>query len=314
MSDIKDISREVHKRVVKNFPRRKVIVFHVDDIWSLDLVDMRKFANENKGNEYLLNIIDCFSRYAWSIPIKNKTAETVISALEDVFTTSKRIPKKLWTDKGGEFISVKFKKEILNKYHITLYHTFSESKSAIVERFNRTLKSKMWLYFTEHEDHHYLDILPKLIKTYNHSIHSSLGMSPINASKKKNEKKLLDARSITYPTKRLPPKFKVGDSVRLSKTKGSFEKGYEPSWTYEVFKITKVILSNPYTYHIEDLYNEPIQGSFYEQELQKTNKDNVYIVEKKLKSRIRNGQKEWLIHWLGFPEKYDSWVKEKDIT
>ncbi len=89
-----------------------------------------------------------------------------------------------------------------------------------------------------------------------------------------------------------------------------------PSWSFEVFKISKVIPSDPPTYNIEDLYNEPILGSFYEQELQPTKLDNVYIVEKKLKSRINKetGEKEWLIKWQNFPEKFNSWVKESDIN
>jgi hypothetical protein len=262
----------------------------------------------------LLNIIDCFSRYAWSIPIKNKTAENVIQALKGVFDKSGRVPKKIWSDSGKEFVNAKFKKEILDAYHITLYHTYSENKSAMIERFNRTLKTKMWQLFTENEDHHYLDILPKLIKTYNNTVHSSLGITPVQASNKRNEKKLLDKSNIQYESKRRPPRFHVGDKVRLSLQKGSFAKGYEPAWTYEVFRITKVILSNPYTYHVEDLEGEPIKGNFYEPELQHTNKENIYIVEKKLKSRIRNGKKEWFVKWVGFDDKHNSWVKEDDFT
>jgi hypothetical protein len=313
--DIHLIAGELHKPVIKHFVRRKVVVNGVDEIWSVDIVDMQKFADDNDGYKYILNVIDCFSKYAWAVPLKSKTTHEVLEALKKIIKDSGRKPEKIWSDAGGEFVS-KEVKSWLKENNITLYHTYSENKSSIVERFNRTLKTKMWVLFTENQDRRYIDDLPKLIKKYNNTFHRTINMTPIQASKKLNQDALRTRYSEIIYNKKLDhkPKFKVGDKVRISKVKGTFEKGYEPNWSFEVFKINKVINSNPVTYNIEDLNGEEIKGSFYEQELQKTTKDNVYIIEEKLKSRIRNGEKEWYVKWYGFPDKYNSWIKESDFT
>jgi hypothetical protein len=314
MSDIKEISKELHKPVLKNFVRRKVIVQRVDEIWAVDIVDMQKFADENDDHKYILDVIDCFSKYAWAVPLKSKTTHTTLEALKKIIKDSGRKPEKIWSDAGGEFVSKEFKKW-REENNIGLYHTYSEDKSSIVERFNRTLKTKMWIQFTENQDHRYIDDLPTLLKSYNNTIHRTIKMTPTQASVKGREKQVYHNiyKNVELRSKK-KPKFKIGDKVRISITKGKFEKGYEHGWSFEVFKISKVIDSNPITYNIVDLNEEPIVGSFYEQELQKTNKDNVYIVEEKIKSRMKKGEKEWFVKWYGFAEKYNSWVKEKDMS
>jgi len=313
--DINIIANELHKPVIKHFPRRKVIVNSIDEIWSADLVFMRKFKDENKGIEYLLTVIDCFSRFAWAVPLLNKSAQQIIDAFKKIFNESGRRPQKLWVDKGSEFVN-KDVKNFFDKYNIKIYHTQNETKGAVIERFNRTLKSKMFKLFSINSDHIWIKDINKLVKQYNNTFHTTIGMTPTEGSQKKNEKTLRTRFNEIIYNKLYEhkPKFKVGEKVRISKAKGTFEKGYLPSWSYEVFKITKVRPTIPVTYEIEDLEGEPIIGTFYEQELQKTTKDNVYIIEKKLKSRFRNGEKEWFVKWQNFPEKYNSWIKEKDIT
>jgi hypothetical protein len=314
MSDIKEISKELHKPVIKKFVRRKVIVRRVDEIWAVDIVDMQKFADDNDGYKYILDVIDCFSKYAWAVPLKNKTTHTTLEALKKIIKDSGRKPEKIWSDAGGEFVSKEVKKW-LDENNITLYHTYSENKSSIVERFNRTLKNRMWVMFTENQDHRYIDDLQTLIKNYNNTIHRTIGMTPTQASLKARQEKVYHNiyKNVELRTNK-KPKFKVGDKVRISITKGTFKKGYEHGWSFEVFKISKVIDSNPITYNLVDLEEEPITGSFYEQELQKTSKDNVYIIEKKIKSRIKNGKKEFYVKWYGFDDSHNSWIKEEDIT
>ena len=134
--EIHEITKEVHKSIIRKFPRRKVIVNGIDDVWSLDLVEMQQFANENNGYKYMLTCIDCFSRYAWAEPIITKTAENVLKALQKIISQSKRMPEKLWCDKGAEFVNAKMK-AWMNKNDCTMYHTFSESKSVMIERWNR---------------------------------------------------------------------------------------------------------------------------------------------------------------------------------
>ena len=122
------------------------MVSGLNEIWSADLIDMKKFSKYNKGYNYLLNVIDIFSKYAWSIPLKTKTGLEVTKAFKTILT-NKNLPRKLWVDQGSEFYNQTFDKLLKNKF-IKIYHNFNEGKAVIVERFNRTLKNIMFKYFT----------------------------------------------------------------------------------------------------------------------------------------------------------------------
>ena len=93
----------MHKPVKRKFQRRQVLVNEIDDVWSCDLVEMQEWANVNKGFRYMLNVVDCFSNFAWSIPLKDKTALTVLDAFKRIVKESGRQPKHLWVDEGKEF-------------------------------------------------------------------------------------------------------------------------------------------------------------------------------------------------------------------
>ena len=101
----------LHKPVKRKFPRRFVIGFTKDEIWSADLVDMQAFSSFNKGFKYILTVIDVFSMYAWAVPIKDKSAASVTKAFEIII--SERIPKMLWVDEGKEFYNATLKKNFL---------------------------------------------------------------------------------------------------------------------------------------------------------------------------------------------------------
>ena len=221
---------------------------------------MRQYEKQNKGYKYLLTVIDVFSKFAWSIPLKAKTGKQMIELFQTLF--KERKPKKIWTDAGKEFINKDFKK-FLRENEVELYQTYNEGKAVVIERFNRTLKEKMWRYFTETNSNKYLAILPKLLSDYNNTIHSTIKMTPTEGSKVKNEHKINYVTAI----KKEKPKFKIGDRVRIYKYKKDFEKGYEPNWTKEIFVVSAINNTSPITYKIKDLNGEDIVGSFYKQEL-----------------------------------------------
>ena len=259
---------------------------------------MRAFSKHNDGVTFLLLVIDIFSKYGWVIPLKNKEGKTVAEALKTIFK-----PEKLWTDKGKEF----YNKDV--KDLIELYSTENEEKSSIVERWIRTMKEKMWKYFTDNNMYTYIDILPDLVEDYNNTVHSSIKMSPVEASKKKNE---LTVWRNLYPDRLkihdLTPKFSVGDEVRISKKKKTFEKGYTTRWTEEIFTITKIQNTNPITYKIADLQGEEIDGTFYEPELQKT-EQQVFRIEKVIEKRKNKS----LVKWKGYSDRFNSWVDNKNL-
>ena len=183
------LSEELHKSKRKNYPRRNIIVNHIDEIFAADLVEMQKFTKLNKGYRYLLTCIDIFSKYCWVISLKDKKGINVKNALEKIF--KQRSPKFLWTDRGTEFYN-KQVHDLLNENNIKLYSTNnSEIKSSVVERFNRTFKNMMYKKFTENNNTIFYNILDELVNNYNNKYHSTIKMTPIEGSKKINEKKYL---------------------------------------------------------------------------------------------------------------------------
>lgn len=136
-----------HKPVRRKFPKRRVISYGIDKIWSAGLVEMQKFSKWNKGIKYLLMVIDVFSKYGWIKTLKNKKGPTVAGAFNEIFKSSKRSPEMLWVDKGSEFYN-SYVNELLNSKGIKLYLTENEEKSSVVERWNRTMKEKIWKMFT----------------------------------------------------------------------------------------------------------------------------------------------------------------------
>ena len=104
------------------------------------------------------------------------------------------------------------------------------------------------------------------------------------------------------------PKFKIGDRVRITKKKTIFDKGFTPNWTDEIFTISEIKPMVPVTYTIKDEKGELLGGSFYEQELQLSH-STTYRIEKVLRRRVRNGQKEEYVKWRGYDSSYNSWNK-----
>ena len=201
-------------------------------------MDMQAFSKFNRGIKYLLAVIDVFSKYGWFIPLKDKTGKSVASASKTIF--EERKPEKMWVDKGKEF----YNKNV--KDLIELYSTENEEKSSVVERWIRTMKEKMWKYFSAKSTNVYTNALPDLVREYNNTRHSSIKMTPVKASKKENElrvwRNLYPEHLEIYDIK---PKFSVGDKVRISKKKKTFGKGYTTRWTEKIFTIVEIKRTSP---------------------------------------------------------------------
>jgi len=166
----------------------------------------------------------------------------------------------------------------------------------------------MHMHWTDNNTRTYVDVLDELVRQYNNTIHSSIKMTPAQASLKKNENKVWINLYGVSPEGKIKPRFKVGDRVRITKKKSIFEKGYTPRWMEEVFTISAVQYTRPVTYKIKDLNDEKIQGTFYEPELQRTQQE-IFRIEKVIR---RRGDKS-LVKWLGYPEEFNSWVGNKDL-
>lgn len=230
---------------------------------------MQPISKENRGFRYILVVVDVLSRYVFAVPIKDKTGNSVVNAFEKIFSKYKRIPKKVQTDDGTEYFNANFK-SFLRKKNIIHYSTSSDVKAAIAERFIRTLKAKIYKYFTAKKTLHYLQVLPKLIHGYNHRVHSAHKKRPVDVTKK-TEKEVWKSLYGDYlqTDKHTDSKFKVGDIVRLTKIKRTFKKSYLKGWTDELFIVTEILKTKPLTYKIKDLTEEVLKGSFYKEELTK---------------------------------------------
>ena len=297
---------ELHKPARRNYPRRKFNVRGLDETWQADLVEMQPYARENRGIKYLLTVIDVLSKFAWAVPVKRKTAQDVTAAMDSVLQQG-RVPSNLQTDKGKEFYNASFQ-NLMSRYHINHYSTYSNLKASIVERFNRTLKNRMWLKFSLRGTYKWLDILQDLVAAYNDTKHRTIGMKPkdVNAA---NVETLMQRFSQNNRRRRKVPKFKIGDKVRVSKNKHVFEKGYTPNWTTEIFTVNRVMPTSPVTYKLKDYQDKPIAGGFYEEELLETKYPDVYLVEKVLKKR---GDRAY-VKWLGFDSSHNSWIDKSDL-
>jgi hypothetical protein len=178
-----------------------------------------------------------------------------------------------------------------------------------VERIIRTLKSKLFKEFSARGSYRWIDILQTVTTSYNHTKHRTIGMKPSDVTP---ETEIHAFNHLKIVPKKF--KFRLGDIVRISKYKHIFEKGYTPSWTTELFKIAKVNITNPPTYMLETIDGQPIQGCFYEPELQKTSSPDIYLVEKILRRRRKNHVDQLYVKWLGFPNQHNSWINKADIV
>lgn len=304
----------LHKGCRRTYKRNRILVGYIDQQWQADLADLNEIKQYNDGSRYLLTVIDCLSKYAWVAPIRTKGSRAVADAWEMILKESApRKPQKVQTDKGTEF----FNNDVLQLFKKNKIHLFaseSDQKAAMVERFNRTLKTKMWRYFSSKNTYRYLDILPKLVTSYNNSRHRTIGMAPSQVTKAKELEiwKRLAGDEITKGSSSVPQKFEVGDQVRMAKWKGSFEKGYAPNWTEEFFKVTEAQPAGRRVYKVQDFASDPVSGVFYEAELQKIapkGPEAKYFIEKV----VRHRGNQALVKWKGWPDKFNSWVTREQV-
>ena len=304
---MEDLSNELNKPTINKFPRQKVIVNHINEMHSSDLVDMTQYSKINRGYKYIFNNIDVFSKIAYAYPIKSKKIQDVKACFQKIFKNNK--PKFIWSDKEPAFLSKEIQKFF--KDNVKIYHTNSHIKAVVIERFNRTLRELMLKEFVKNNNTVYYNILPKLIKIYNNRYHFTIEMKPIEVNK--NNEKYIKENIYTYNKTSKNPKFKINDLVRISlKRRDLFDK---PSgnikWSEELLKIHSINRSNVITYKIKDLNDNIIDGIFYERELQKTkNTSGVYIIEK----IIRRNKNKYLVKWRNYSNDFNSWIDKNDVV
>ena len=304
-----DLGYTLHKPRRRKFTVLPVKVFTMDEQWSADLIEVINISKQNKGFKYLLTVVDVFSKYAWVEPIKNKTGQAETEAFEKILKRGRK-PIQLQTDDGKEFYNKTFQ-TLLNKYKIHHFRTSGDTKASVVERFNRTLKQRMYHYFTTNNTLNFIPVLQSLVKGYNNCFHRSIKMAP-NQVTEANSPQVYENLYGKKEKKIKKPTLKEGDRVRLNKKFRLFKKGYLPGWTEEVFVIRESRVGPVPTYKVEEWDGTPLKGTFYEQDLQKVNvtDDDIFRIETIVK---RKGNKV-LVQWRGWPQKYNSWIEKGQLT
>ena len=258
--NIKIFINEIYSKPPKTYyATNETDVYYIDDTWSLDILDLKDYGPENnRGYRYVLVTIDNFSKFGWTIPLKNKNARTIKDSFENILINSKRKPNLIETDHGKEFYNNIFQ-DFVNKDNIKLYSRNSSYGAVFAERFNRTARDLLKRPVFEKGDGNWIDVLPTITKKYNNRKYSSTKLTPIQASLKKNEgfvyKNLIDKRN------KIKPKFQINDLVRTADLKKTFSEGDTTNWSYKLYKITEIIDDTIPSYHIDNLkerYNESL--------------------------------------------------------
>ena len=251
------LAKEVFSPQITKFRRQKIIPLYKEETWSADLIDKSSLSKYNYNYKYILTVIDIFKKYAWAIPLKNKSGLSITNGFKIVLGEHPQggsepgKPEKLWVDRGSEFYNKTFK-SLLKEYETKLYSTYSDLKAVFIERFNRTLLHIINKPITG--DGNWVNILIDAVITYNNNIHSTINMTPVDDSNNPDKVKY------TFSFKNIKPKLKVGDYVRNADKRNIFSKGYTSNWNRELFKVNEVLKTQPPLYKIEDINGEIIEG------------------------------------------------------
>ena len=274
----KEIVKEIFSPVIKKFQRIQIQTHYKDECWSIDLIDRSSLSKYNKNYKFIFTIIDNHTKYAWAIPLKDKSGKSTTTAIKNLIEKEKRKPHKIWSDRGKEFYNTTFL-HYLKEQNIQIYSTHSDLKAVFVERFNRTLldliKEPMYI----EGKGSWLNHLDAALQKYNNRVHGTTKMTPFEATKLHSNNSLLPSNNNNNKVPRDSyrdsyrsfaqsfAKFQVGDFVRVPDKRNIYSKGYTTNWNRELFKIHSINKTNPVTYTLNDENGDIIQGKYYEQEL-----------------------------------------------
>ena len=295
----------------RGFQKLQTIPSNLNSHWQCDLCDFRKIKTKNNNYQYLLVCIDVLSRKIIAEATKTKTPQDMIIAFDKIWEKANAKPNKLYSDSGKEFVAKEMQNYFENKDIIKHVMHSPHLHAGVVERANRTIKERLFKYFTQNDTERWIDVIDKIINGINNSINRTTGVTPNSVTYDNAQALLEKVYKAQSNDKIFTNKYKVGQIVRINKEKGDFYKGYLPNYTEELFRIKTVVKSRPIHYKLEDLEGEEILGVFYNEELSPTRiKPNARISEVISERINRQGKREYRVHWIGEPDTNDEWIKE----
>ena len=238
----------------------------------MDILDLKNYGpKNNRGYRYVLVILDNFSKFGWTVPFKNKNAQTIKDSFENILISSKRKPNLVESDRGKEFYN-NILQDFLNKNNIKIYSRNNSFGSVFAARFNPTMRDLLKKIVFEKGDANWIDVVPTKTKQYNNRTHSSTKLTPTQASLEKNEgyvyKNLIDKR------KKIKPKFQVNDLVRTTDLKETLSKSDTTNWSYKLYKNTEINDTIP-SYKTDNLPEGYNEAFLKKTELTRKENDNV---------------------------------------
>lgn len=272
----------------------------------------------NNGYKYLLCIIDVYTKMAWVYPMKKVSCDSVVDCLQDLFLKCGTLPQRIQTDKGSEFKCSKIK-QLMKDKNINHFFSTTDRKCAAVERFNLTIQQLLYKLMAKENSYEWTKFLQTAMKIYLNRSHRTIKMSPLEAEQLENQEKLKSIYKKKYAIaedNRKEPKYKVGDSVRLWIKRTSFWRGYYEDFTREYFIIDQVLSNLPVPrYKIKDIMGEEIEGTFFEDELLlfSAPSDMKYEIEKVVQTRGSGRNKQFLVKYVGWPDKFNEWKSKNEL-
>jgi hypothetical protein len=306
-----------HQPPPKVYPHQKILMSSMDEQWDADLLSMDQFARKNSGYKYLAIFIDIFSRYLWVEPMKTKTGGEMVQVLARVFKKGRK-PFTMRTDRGTEYTN-NIVQHYLKREGVHHFVAYNPIHASYAERVIRTLKGKIYRYFTDRQTHRYIDDLQDIVDGYLETVHNTIDTRPKDITAK-NEQDIYEMlylpQQIAEEKKPVKYKFEIGDKVNLLMDRGTFNKGYKETYFQEIFEIVRRTRTHPPRYKLGDLLQEEVNGSFYEPQLVRVtyNTDGLYRIEKVVRYRKNEKGREALVRWQGFPPKFDTWLDVESIV
>ena len=237
-----------------------------------------------------MRAIYLFSKYAWVVSIKDKRGSIIVNTFEKTISKGKKT-NKICVDQGSEFYNNSFK-DFLKINDIKMYSTYNEGTSFVAHRFIRTLKNKIFKHMAAISENLYFHVLDDFVNKYNNTVHRTIKMKPIEVTSDSY------AKTMKILTKK----------ILNSKLVAIFAKRYAPNRLEEVFVVSGIKNTVPWTYVVSDLNGEEITGSFYEKELHKTSQEK-FRIEKVLKTK---GDKLY-VKWKGYDNRFSSCINKNDL-
>ncbi|ODM88244.1 putative uncharacterized transposon-derived protein F54H12.3 [Orchesella cincta] len=280
---IKDLEHEMTKLKTytlfkparKNFKRRRDLVQGYGELWNIDLLDMQKFFRFNKGLKYILVVVEGLSKKAYCRGIKNKRADSVKVAFEEIVKEAGYAPRLIHADRGNEWGGT-FRR-YLEQVGSKLYHSYTDKGAVLAERMNRIIRSRLYAIMFHNKDKIWYTHLQPVISSYNSTKNSRYRLSPneVNKDNQFSVWKRIYKDYVRDKTNQKPSRLQVNDIVKISREKLLFEKGATHSFSLENFKIIKVEPTVPWTYRLADVNGEELAGGFLYEQLQKVEPESL---------------------------------------